>query len=116
MILALIEVKARLVAAERIDDVVEPVFLDRHACSRRLFPGHEACDFRQPFERAHRVVTAFEDAAAGDLGFQGGVDPVEMTVDAGRQCLHHEPLAVLIDDQAGKLVGLARYEPGRRLR
>ncbi len=107
-VLALIEEQAGLLPAPRIDGVGDAGFVDadrlRHDAVQHLDLLLEA------FERADFRIVAREDAfRAGHLGEQPD-QRRRQAIHPLRQGLHHEIVAVAIDDQRRQQVGLAVHE------
>ena len=113
-VLALIEEQAGLLAAAQVDLVADAPFADRHAL------GHRAGDHGhlrlEPFERADLGVVAHQDAGRTQPLAEHGDDLGQQALGRLRQRLHHEVVAVAVDDQRRQQVAFAVHERGRRSR
>ena len=101
--------RAGLLAAAQVDLVADPPFADRHAL------GHAARGDQhlrlEPFEGADLGVVADQDAGRPEPIAEHGDDLRLQPLGRLRQRLHHEIVAVAIDDQRRQQVALAVDQP-----
>ena len=104
-VLALIEEQAGLLAAAQVDLVADAPFADRHPL------GHGAGDDGhvrlEPFERADLGVVARQDPGRTQPLAEHGDDLRQQAIGRLGQGLHHEVVAVAVDDQRRQQIAFA---------
>ncbi len=110
-VVALVEIEAGLVAGRDVEGERPVVLANGHARARRVVAAAQPARRRhEPFALARRRVAALEEAPGMGLDHQRVGDDALPALDAGREELGREHVAVAIDDEAGQSVGLAVHE------
>jgi hypothetical protein len=104
-VLPLIQVKAAFVPLQQIDAKLDAIFLNDQRLRRRG-PAGDAVEAGQPFLFAHVRIRPLHDALRLPELVQRCQDRLFLAFNAHRERLHHQKIAVFVDDEAGQAVGL----------
>ena len=113
-VFALVEVEAGFLACDRVDSVHEPVFAEQHL--GRKCAGGDADARRQPLQDPDFRVGAFDHTCHAVEIHQCFDDRRSPVLGPGRKQLHHDHIAIAIDDEPGQTVGLTVYQSCTRVR
>ncbi len=111
VVVALVEKETRLLVLEQVD--LDGELVELHADDRIGLADEHALRFLQPFQLAAGNVAPFDDGLRLNDLAEDLDDLLLALIDAERERLQDDVVAVLVDDESGHLVALRGHQPKR---